>query len=356
MSKVLNCLLSALLIRSLLATVSVNNPAQNFNLSVWKLQLPVDSNNKFIGSPAEVYPITSTYTNYPYFYSANDNAMVFYAPYNGVTTSNSIHPRSELREMTGPYMTLSGRFWDMYQVYSSFTATLAVNQLALLNTGSWATVVIGQIHAPTGEQVRLYFQSSGQIFWSSSPPTGTSCSSINNVYLYSSTNAKSSIPLNSKFSYNIQTNTTHLLVYVTYDGVVYSSVRKFDVCWTGTNVGAYYKAGCYCQVNNVTGKYDGTGACQVSFYTVSQPILSKTRFASGPLFPSTNPTTVAPSSKLPTNAPSSLPSVKPSTQTAKPSFRPSSNPTTRSPTSNPVTRAPTKSPFKPSKKPTKAPN
>ena len=95
-----------------------------------------------------------------------------------------------------------------------------------------------------------------------------------------------------------------------YEGVVYSSVRKFDVCWTGSNVGAYYKAGCYCQVNNITGdKYDGTGACQVSFYAASQPILSKTRFAFGPLFPSNSPV-ITPNSKTPTIVPSLKPSVQ----------------------------------------------
>lgn len=337
-----------------LTVTALNDPAQNFNLTIWKLQLPVDSNNKFVGSSAQVYPITSSYTNNPYFYTnVDNNGIVFYAPYNGVTTSNSIHPRSELRQMKGPYMTLSGGYWDMYKVFTSFTATLAVNQLALLNTGNWATVVIGQIHAPSGEQVRLYYQSSGAIYWGSSPPSGTSCASINNIYLFSSTKTKSAIPLNSIFSYNIQTNTTHLLVYAKYNGVEYSSTRMFDICWTSSNVGAYYKAGCYCQVNNLTGKYDGTGACKVSFYEVSQPILRLSSFATGPLFTSSKPIT------SPTGMPhSTVPSSKPTFKTTLYTFAPTKKPTvlpTR-PSKKPSRRPQTKKPsFKPTLKPTKSP-
>ena len=100
-------------------------------ISYWKLQLPVNCENGLTGNICEVTPITNTYTNKPYFYTSDiDGALVFYAPYNGLTTSGSIHPRSELREQRP-----NKKYWNVTKVYTSFSATLAVNQLAVLKTG-----------------------------------------------------------------------------------------------------------------------------------------------------------------------------------------------------------------------------
>lgn len=79
-------------------------PASNFDLSHWKLQLPVDSNGTNIGNASE-QSITQLAAGYQsvYFYTAtNDGAMTFWAPDDGATTSGSTHPRSELREELVP--------------------------------------------------------------------------------------------------------------------------------------------------------------------------------------------------------------------------------------------------------------
>ncbi|WP_331621664.1 polysaccharide lyase family 7 protein [Streptomyces sp.] len=73
-------------------------PAQVLDLTDWKETLPTGSS----GSPTEIkQPQLATYAVDPYFRvnSAGDGVQ-FRAPVNGVTTSGSSYPRSELREMT----------------------------------------------------------------------------------------------------------------------------------------------------------------------------------------------------------------------------------------------------------------
>ena len=87
---------------------------------------------------------------------------------------------------------------------------------------------------------------------------------------------------------------------VTYSIVVYNSIYRIPSYWNDY-AGMYFKAGCYCQVNaDPTSKYDGSGECKVSFYSISKPIETTTP----PLpLPSKKPTTI-PSKKKPTAIPS----------------------------------------------------
>ena len=60
-------------------------PSGNFNLSNWKITLPVDQKGSISGTAVEVQNL-SGYENSKYFYTGADGAMVFYAPVNGATT------------------------------------------------------------------------------------------------------------------------------------------------------------------------------------------------------------------------------------------------------------------------------
>lgn len=73
-------------------------PAQILNLTNWKQTLPTGSS----GSPSEITQTSlATYSNTPYFQvNSAGSGVQFRAPVNGVTTSGSGYPRSELREMT----------------------------------------------------------------------------------------------------------------------------------------------------------------------------------------------------------------------------------------------------------------
>lgn len=72
-------------------------PAQLIDLTNWKVTLPFGSS----GSPTEVrQPALSTFSFDPFFMTnAACDGIQFRAPVNGVTTSGSSYPRSELREM-----------------------------------------------------------------------------------------------------------------------------------------------------------------------------------------------------------------------------------------------------------------
>ncbi|MGI8813742.1 MAG: polysaccharide lyase family 7 protein [Pseudonocardia sp.] len=81
----------------LVAKRTCTNPSQVLNLTNWKLTLPTGAP----GNPAEVaQPQLAGYPNSPNFFAnSNCSGVGFVAPVNGVTTSGSKYPRSELREM-----------------------------------------------------------------------------------------------------------------------------------------------------------------------------------------------------------------------------------------------------------------
>lgn len=74
-------------------------PADRFDLSVWKLTLPYDTDRP--GSPDEVLqPDLATFVDAACFYvSPKDDTLVFRAACDGEQTVNSKYPRCELREM-----------------------------------------------------------------------------------------------------------------------------------------------------------------------------------------------------------------------------------------------------------------
>jgi hypothetical protein len=77
-------------------------PGGNFNLSGWELQLPIGS-----GSPEVIAgsQLAAGFTDIYFYTDPNDGAMTFMDPTTGVTTSGSLHPRSELREVTSGWPT-----------------------------------------------------------------------------------------------------------------------------------------------------------------------------------------------------------------------------------------------------------
>ncbi len=78
-------------------TSNVRYPSQILNLTNWKLTLPQGPSE----TPTEIkQPQLAKYVNNPWFMpSLEENGVRFRAPVNGVTTSGSHYPRTELREM-----------------------------------------------------------------------------------------------------------------------------------------------------------------------------------------------------------------------------------------------------------------
>src|SRR2546423_4363457 len=99
--KVLSPILLLLCVES--TALAVLPPGSNFDLTHWKLTLPLDVVGGTSGTAAEISAgqLVAGYTNAD-FYSGADGAMIFWCPVTGATTSGSTYPRSELREMLNP--------------------------------------------------------------------------------------------------------------------------------------------------------------------------------------------------------------------------------------------------------------
>lgn len=98
---------------NLLAETSDKKPSDIFDLGPWKLQLPAASVKQENLDTYSLFPrATSSNICSGGFYAAVDNSeavVVFYAPVAGITTSGSISPWVELRQMSSAPWPLSGR-------------------------------------------------------------------------------------------------------------------------------------------------------------------------------------------------------------------------------------------------------
>lgn len=120
------------------ASAACEYPAQVLDLTNWKETLPIGSSKK----PQEIkQPSLSTYSTNPYFRANADcSSVVFRAPVNGVTTSNSGYPRSELREMMNGGKQLAS--WST----TEGAHTLFIDQAITAIPQAKNHIVVGQIH------------------------------------------------------------------------------------------------------------------------------------------------------------------------------------------------------------------
>jgi len=120
------------------AQAAATCPAQVLDLANWKQTLPTGESE----SPMEIKQTSlSTYTSDPYFcVNSAGNGVTFRAPVNGVTTSNSGYPRSELREMKNGGKDMAS--WST----TSGTHTMFIDQAITSVPKTKKHVVAGQIH------------------------------------------------------------------------------------------------------------------------------------------------------------------------------------------------------------------
>lgn len=113
-------------------------PAEVLNLTNWKQTLPIGSSRK----PKEITPSSlGTYIHNLFFRTNTEcTGVVFRAPVNGVTTSNSGYPRSELREMASNGKSLAN--WST----TAGTHTMTIDQAITAVPKVKKHVVAGQIH------------------------------------------------------------------------------------------------------------------------------------------------------------------------------------------------------------------
>lgn len=240
-------------------------PGQNFDLSWWKINLPVDEDGQFDGRSLEVSPIPSNYDYEPYFYTASDGAMVFMSPVEGARTGGTKYPRSELRELDGQG---DLAYWTV-EDGGTLSATLAVNELPKKDDGRPGRIVIGQIHGPDDELCRLYYDK-GELYFHDDK-AGSNHEETRFV-LKNSSGQRTNIPLNAKFSYKIEANRKTLTVTAKFNGQTYSAVDPISSFWPGKK--NYFKAGVYVQVGTSESGANttGYGQAKASFYELPRPM------------------------------------------------------------------------------------
>lgn len=224
-------------------------PSQYFDLSHWKLTLPVDANGGTSGEAAELQPSQLSYYASQWFATGETGRTVeFWAPVDGATTSGSHYPRSELREMRDPYN--DNVNWTVAD-RSSLQAKCKVRQVP----SSTGKVVVGQIHGfQTKPLVKLVYR------YSTTGKTGSVYALIKSTPAATSDVSlplASGIGLNQTFSYDIHVDAGVLKMRVNSDAWV---GYRIDPAWAG--VGLYFKLGNYVQAS---GSSDTDGG-RVAFY------------------------------------------------------------------------------------------
>ena len=152
-------------------------PAQNFDLTNWKVTLPeLTTSGKRKGKPLEIDKIQLGDTKTPYshsewFYTNKDTgALVFVAPNEAPTTPNSHNTRSELRGMLADhygepknnFVVASHPNANEYgAIGGELKATLSVDHVSVSGNpkknGAYS-VVIGQIHGSDNEPLKISYR------------------------------------------------------------------------------------------------------------------------------------------------------------------------------------------------------
>jgi len=266
-------------------------PSENFDLSTWKLQIPIDLDGNEIGDEIKVTPLNNNYVNENHFYTAEDGGLVFKCFVKGFKTSkNTKFTRSELREMlrgTNTRIKTKGvnkNNWvfggapqadknNAAAIGGNLEATLAVNHVTTTGDKKQVgRVIIGQIHANDDEPIRLYYRklpnnSKGSIYFAHEELGGkdkyTNMIGNKNDDI---SNPEDGIALGEKFSYTINVTGDILKVTIVREGKE-NIDATVDMKNSGYNVGGqymYFKAGVYIQ--DSTG--NDTDFAQATFYQI----------------------------------------------------------------------------------------
>jgi hypothetical protein len=234
---------------------SAKTPANVLSFAHWTLQT-------FDSSASTIVQIDSAtlmagYTD-KFFYYAHDvdgDAVAFFAPDNGAHTTNSLHPRSELRELKA-----DGQTNALWNPFDSMTHAMSAS---LKVTNAPHRLCIGQIHADaqltgTGPAsikplLELYYEPNGDL---------TVAFQDGPADIQTEHPVNLNVPVGQKFSYVIQVQGGIESVAVTYGGTTKTVSQAIPSSFK--NYGQYFKAGDYNQTNDNT---QSTGT-QDRFYSL----------------------------------------------------------------------------------------
>jgi poly(beta-D-mannuronate) lyase len=290
--------------------------ASNFDLSQWKITLPMDDDGDDKPDEIDVKEIAK-YSHPDYFYLDDDGRMVFTAPNKAITTANSSNTRSELRQMlrgtntkikthdaANNFAVKARKDSDKFgSVGGKMEATLRVDHVAK-NAGNPASkpaysVVVGQIHADKykstksgfgygNEPIKIFYKKlpgheTGSVFWTyernlakDNPERRDIAYPVfGNLWDNPADPGEAGIALGEDFSYTI--NVHRNVMYVTF-----SNARHGEVTFVKTLVGQrdangevdekdnrysyggdtlYFKAGVYNQCSTKTDGSFWAAAC-----------------------------------------------------------------------------------------------
>jgi hypothetical protein len=238
-------------------------PSENFDLRRWSLTLPS-------GATIDPHQLNSGFSYSGAFYTdSRTGGMVFRCPNRAATSANSSYSRSELRGMLDPDNSNSkatSNNWTPEQG-GNLKAQLRVDRVSTTGDGAKVgRVVIGQIHGPDTEPLRLYYskkpgQRTGRIYAVTESFGGTARYSPDIV----SNAGDGGIPLGQKFRYSIKLDGRRLDVLIyRADGRVHRWSTYIDSRYLGRL--QYFKAGVYNQNN--TG--DSSDYAQATFFALQQ--------------------------------------------------------------------------------------
>jgi poly(beta-D-mannuronate) lyase len=302
-------------------TVLANNasPAEAFDLSHWKLTLPMDGNQDGNVDEESVSELQS-FTHPDYFHLDDHDRLVFVTPNSAFTTPNSSNARTELRQMLrgedtsigtkdpgNNFALASHPDADEYNRIGGFLeATLEIEHVSMRTENperkSAYSVVVGQIHAGKdtalmqeeggfghgNEPLKIYYKKrpgddTGSVFWNyernlgKEDPLRTDISHAVWGGDWNATDApdEAGIALGESFSYRVEVKGDTLHLTFSAEG---HPTRRFEKD-LASNIGVdgkidsddnpngyagdgmYFKAGSYNQCNTKpdSGACEGTG-------------------------------------------------------------------------------------------------
>lgn len=211
-------------------------PANVLNLLNWKITMPTGVKDH----PLEVeQPQLATYEHPTFFYVNALRRVIFRTPVNGVTTSGSSYPRTELREMEDNGEDKAK--WSNRSGVHTLAGTLAITHLPKKKPQG----VIAQIHDPDDDVVMIRATAISsthakiEALWSKGKGEGT----INKVI-------DPSYPLGKDFSYTIiATNTGIVVNYLPPGSNEWLQAKNPEKI---VKSDLYFKAGMYSQSNEDT--------------------------------------------------------------------------------------------------------
>ncbi|QFU88347.1 polysaccharide lyase family 7 protein [Amycolatopsis sp. YIM 10] len=191
-------------------------PADVLNLENWYIGLPIGQDEK----PTNVeQPELATYAIDPWFTTTPDcEAVQFRAAVNGVTTSGSSYPRSELREMKGS----SKASWSS----TSGTHTMTIDQAITAQPKEKPDVVAGQIH-DADDDVSVFRLEGNKLYVTKGDTSDHKL--VDGNY-----------QLGTRFQAKFEVSGGKIKAY--YNGVLQTTISD-------SFTGGYFKAGAYTQAN-----------------------------------------------------------------------------------------------------------